>query len=357
MINLLTVVGARPQFIKASVVSRALHDANISEVIVHTGQHYDLEMSGIFWEELGLPTPSVNLEVGSATHGLQTARIMERLEAHILEQSSRPDGLVLYGDTNSTIAGALVASKLHIPVIHIEAGLRSFNRKMPEEINRILTDHCSDLLFCSSETGSAQLRKEGIETSVFVSGDVMYDAQTTFSKIALEKIKRSELIPDIPGDYILMTVHRPANTDYPERLKSILSAIQKLDTTVVWPVHPRNSEQLKKYTLPSNLVPIKPVSYFGMIVLLKNSEKVLTDSGGLQKEAYWMRKQCLTLREETEWVETLECGWNTLTGASTDKILTAYQSQPNCDWKPLYGNGHAANYIALTINRELKSDR
>lgn len=354
--KLLTVVGARPQFIKASVVSRAFHDADIQESIVHTGQHYDLEMSGIFWEELGLPAPSVNLEVGSAPHGQQTARIMERLESYILDQSELPDGLILYGDTNSTIAGALVASKLHIPVIHIEAGLRSFNRKMPEEINRVLTDHCSDLLFCSSETGASQLRKEGIDKGVFVSGDVMYDAQVTFSDIAVRKINRFELIPDVPGEYVLMTVHRPANTDHPERLKSIFKAIEKIKRPVVWPVHPRNSKQLGDYSLPSNVITIKPVSYFGMIVLLQGCEKVLTDSGGLQKEAYWMNKQCITLRQETEWVETLEGGWNTLTGASTDKILSAFQSEPTGDWKQLYGDGHAASHIAEIISRELKSD-
>lgn len=357
MINLVTVVGARPQFIKASVVSRAFRDVNINEVIVHTGQHYDLEMSGIFWEELGLPAPSVNLEVGSASHGLQTARIMERLESYILKLSSLPDGLVLYGDTNSTIAGALVASKLHVPVIHIEAGLRSFNREMPEEINRILTDHCSDLLFCSSETGSVQLQKEGISKGVFVSGDVMYDAQLTFGEIALRKLSLSDLIPGINGEFTLATIHRPANTDNPGRLHSILKAIESLNVPVVWPVHPRNTSQLSNLKLPSNLVAIKPVSYFGMLVLLKNCTKVLTDSGGLQKEAYWMRKHCVTLREETEWIETLECGWNRLAGASTDEIIEAYHSEPECDWKPLYGDGHAADNITHIINSEFKSVR
>lgn len=353
--NLLTVVGARPQFIKASVVSRAFHDANIKEVIVHTGQHYDLDMSEIFWTELDLPIPSVNLEVGSASHGLQTARIMERLESYLFDQPSFPDGLVLYGDTNSTIAGALVASKLHIPVIHIEAGLRSFNRKMPEEINRILTDHCSDLLFCSSETGSVQLQKEGISKGVFVSGDVMYDAQRTFQEIALKKMERSELIPDVEGDYILATIHRPANTDDPERLEAIFKALGELDLPVVWPVHPRNQKQLAKHTLPANLITLKPVSYFGMIVLLKHCKKVMTDSGGLQKEAYWMQKQCITLRDETEWVETLEGGWNRLAGASTDEIITAYRSEPESIWQPLYGDGHAADFIAQRLMNELKS--
>jgi UDP-GlcNAc3NAcA epimerase len=347
--TILTVVGARPQFIKAAVVSKALAEKGIKEEIVHTGQHYDHEMSSIFWEELDLPAPTVNLEVGSGHHGAQTGIMLQKIEQFILESDQAPDALLVYGDTNSTVAGALVASKLHIPVIHVEAGLRSFNREMPEEINRVLTDHVSTLLFCSSKEGVTQLAKEGINNNVFDVGDVMYDALLTFSKIAEEKVNFSDIIPYAPNNFYLATVHRPTNTDSENNLSSILQAFSELKAPVVWPVHPRNKKKLSMIQVPENLHLIEPVSYFKMMTLLKNCTKVITDSGGLQKEAYWMKKPCITIREETEWTETLDGNWNQITGANTDKILSAIDTNPTSDWKPLYGTGEAAKKIAAHI--------
>lgn len=344
MRTVLTIVGARPQFVKAAVVSKAFAKAGFDEKIIHTGQHYDHEMSTIFWEELDLPAPSVNLGVGSATHGKQTGLMMQKLEEHILRLSQKPDAFMVYGDTNSTLAGALVASKLHIPVIHVEAGLRSFDRKMPEEINRILTDHASDYLFCSSQIGVDQLRSEGITKNVFNVGDVMYDAVLTFSEIADQKYKLADVTQLKKEEYILATIHRPSNTDNPDNLKSIISAFGKLDQPVLWPVHPRNKKKLKDLVIPENLHLIDPVSYFKMLILLKNCSKVITDSGGLQKEAYWLKKPCITIREETEWVETLEGGWNIL--VAPNEIAAAVNMVPTAQWKPLYGDGHASEKIA-----------
>ncbi|MEX0857879.1 MAG: UDP-N-acetylglucosamine 2-epimerase (non-hydrolyzing) [Balneolaceae bacterium] len=346
MKTILTIVGARPQFVKAAVVSKAMAEAGISERIVHTGQHYDHEMSTVFWEELGLPAPSVNLEVGSGNHGMQMGLIMQKLEEYIMDLDKYPDAVLVYGDTNSTLSGAIVASKLHIPVVHIEAGLRSFNREMPEEINRILTDHASDLLFCSSLKGVEQLKKEGITKNVFNAGDVMYNAVLTFSEIADRKYTLADVTHLKTGEFILATIHRPSNTDDPDNLKSIISAFGKLNQPVLWPVHPRNKSKLKDLIIPENLHLIDPVSYFKMLILLKNCSKVITDSGGLQKEAYWMKKLCITIREETEWVETLEGGWNILAGADEKKIISAVEKSDSISiWKPLYGEGNAAKKI------------
>ncbi|MFN1836178.1 non-hydrolyzing UDP-N-acetylglucosamine 2-epimerase [Balneola sp. MJW-20] len=349
MKKILTIVGARPQFVKAAVVSKALNEKEIQETIIHTGQHYDHEMSTVFWEELNIPAPAINLGVGSMPHGAQTGIMMQKVEDYILEKETKPDGLMVYGDTNSTLAGAIVASKLHIPVIHVEAGLRSFNREMPEEINRILTDHASSILFCSSEKGVDQLAKEGITDHVYNTGDVMYDAILRFSKIAEEKYQLSDLTNISANNYILATIHRPANTDNEDNLKSLLSAFGRVDKQVIWPVHPRNKHRLKEMDIPENLQLIDPVSYFRMMVLLKNCAMVITDSGGLQKEAYWMKKKCITARDETEWVETLEGGWNTLTGADEEKIISAVNSEPSIPWKPLYGSGKASDMIAEAI--------
>jgi UDP-GlcNAc3NAcA epimerase len=351
---ILTIVGARPQFVKAAVVSKALADAGIQEQIVHTGQHYDHEMSTVFWEELNLPTPTVNLEVGSGTHGKQTGIMLQKLEAFIMAMPDTPGALLVYGDTNSTLAGAIVASKLHIPVIHVEAGLRSFNRAMPEEINRVLTDHASNLLFCSSDKGVEQLALEGITKNVFDVGDVMYDALLTFSNIAEQKFTLSEITSSPPEKYYLATIHRPANTDNGEHLQAIINAFGALSKPVVWPVHPRNKQRLSEIELPENLHVIEPVSYLKMMILLKNCAKVITDSGGLQKEAYWMQKPCITVRDETEWVETLEGGWNILTGAHTQKIISAVQADSFEKWQPLYGKGKAADEI-VGITKKLFS--
>lgn len=349
----LTIVGARPQFVKAAVVSKALAKEGISEQIIHTGQHYDDAMSTVFWNELGIPAPNINLEIGSGSHGMQTGFMLQKIESFILSADEKPSALLVYGDTNSTLAGALVASKLHIPVIHVEAGLRSFNKDMPEEVNRIMTDHVSDLLFCSSEFGVSQLEKEGITKGVHNVGDVMYDAVQTFSKIASKNTSLSDITNLKSGEFALATVHRPSNTDNAENLRSILDAFSEMNTNILWPVHPRNKSRLKEQVIPENLTLIEPVSYFEMMVLLNECNLVLTDSGGLQKEAYWLKKRCITLREETEWVETLSEGWNILAGADKSKILRAFDASVNSSWKPLYGDGNASQKIALVIKQDL----
>lgn len=342
MTDILTILGARPQFVKAAVVSKALHEAGIREEIIHTGQHYDKNMSDTFFDELGIPAPVANLAVGSGTHGKQTAVMLEKIEEYLLSMNPAPKFLMVYGDTNSTLSGALAASKLNIAIIHVEAGLRSFNREMPEEINRVLTDHISSYLFCSSETGVRQLQNEGITDNVHDVGDVMYDAVQTFLNVAEGK----GIKPDMPDNYSLMTIHRPSNTDNPENLNAIISAIGDLGEKVVWPVHPRAKKLLENHNIPDNLILSEPKPYFEMLLMIKNARKVLTDSGGLQKEAYWQKKQCITIREETEWVETLDGGWNTLTGPDRGKIKKAYESEPETAWKPLYGDANASRRIA-----------
>ncbi len=349
----LTIVGARPQFVKAAVVSKALAEKKIPEQIIHTGQHYDDAMNTVFWDELGIPAPNINLEIGSGSHGMQTGLMLQKIESFILSADEKPSALLVYGDTNSTLAGAIVASKLHIPIIHVEAGLRSFNKEMPEEVNRIMTDHISDLLFCSSAFGVSQLKKEGITTGVYDVGDVMHDAVQTFSKIASKKISLSDITSLKGGDFALATVHRPSNTDNKENLSSILDAFSEMNTNILWPVHPRNKSRLKDQVIPENLHLIEPVSYFEMMVLLNECKLVLTDSGGLQKEAYWLKKRCITLREETEWVETLDEGWNTLAGADKSNILNAFNNSITSNWTPLYGEGNASEKIVEAIKKDL----
>jgi len=351
MNQILTIVGARPQFIKASVVSKALLENGIQEEIIHTGQHYDAKMSQVFFDELGIPEPVANLEVGSGHHGAQTAVMLEKIETYIMSKNRYPKFLMVYGDTNSTLAGALAASKLHIPVIHVEAGLRSFNREMPEEINRVVTDHISTILFCSSQTGVKQLASEGITNGVYDCGDVMFDAVQCFLEIARNKQQMVEK----PLRYILMTVHRPSNTDNPKHLEAILNAVAAIDRTVIWPVHPRTQKTLSSLKTPENLKLIHPQSYFEMLLMISDADCVLTDSGGLQKEAYWLKKRCITLREETEWIETLEGKWNQLTGPDTQAILEAFDQKPETSWKPLYGDGNASLKIAGIISEKLKS--
>ncbi len=355
MSYILTIVGARPQFVKAAVVSEALSDLNIPEKIIHTGQHYDHEMSTIFWEELNIPVPALNLGIGSGSHGEQTGIMLQKLESYILQEPELPTALMVYGDTNSTLAGALVASKLHIPVIHVEAGLRSFNKAMPEEINRIMTDHISDILFCSSDQGVKQLKREGISKGVFNVGDVMYDALLTFSEIAKQKVSLSDITSLKKDQFILTTIHRPSNTDNEDHLKNIMEAFSKIEQQILWPVHPRNKNKIEQLDLPANLVLSEPVSYFEMMVLLNNCQKVITDSGGLQKEAYWMKKQCITVRNETEWIETLDGKWNTLTGPYAERIVRAVNSNPETNWVPLYGQGFSSSDIANIIKKQLKS--
>jgi UDP-GlcNAc3NAcA epimerase len=346
---ILTLIGARPQFIKAAAVSQAFIEKGIEEVIVHTGQHYDERMSAIFWNELGIPKPQYNLEVGSGSHAVQTAHIMMRFEEVLQQLPKKPTGVLLYGDTNSTIAGALVAAKLHLPVIHIEAGLRSFNKKMPEEVNRIVTDQLSNLLFCPTVSSKEQLAKEGIVKDVHVSGDVMYDCFINFTELA----KKAAAIPELENltDFVLLTIHRPSNTDDPVVFTQIMQELEALDKKIIWPVHPRNKTSIQEFTIPDNVVLIEPLSYFQMLRALEKCILVVTDSGGLQKEAYWAKKQCITLREETEWIETLEGNWNqTYFKQRTIKQLA--DNKPNTNWTPLYGTGTAAkDIVAIIVNK------
>ena len=311
--KIVTIVGARPQFVKAATISRQIkYNPLIEEDIIHTGQHYDASMSQIFFDELEIPAPKHNLHVGSGNHGAMTGRMMEGIEKILLE--NRPDAVLVYGDTNSTLAGALAASKLHIKIIHVEAGLRSFNRKMPEEINRVLTDHLSSLLFASTSIATENLKNEGITEGVFNFGDVSHDA-TLF---AIEKAKSaSTIVSDLNlkgKEYSLCTLHRAENTDDTNRLKQLIDYITETANgmPVIFPVHPRVKSLLETIGTAQNIIKIDPVGYFDMHALLSECAFVITDSGGLQKEAYFHAKPCITMRDETEWVETISCGWNRL---------------------------------------------
>lgn len=349
---IVTVIGARPQFVKAAVVSKAFQQAGIPEQVIHTGQHYDEKMSAVFWEELGLPDWAINLEAGSGTHGVQTARMIEKMEAFLLSLDPAPKALLLYGDTNSTLAGSVVASKIQLPIIHVEAGLRSFNRSMPEEINRIVTDHLSNILFCSSAQGVEQLATEGITSNVYDVGDVMFDAVQQFSEVAAKKVKLENILPFPGKEFCLLTLHRPSNTDNDENLHNILTAIASIAMPVLWPLHPRLRQKIKQLTIPSNLHITDPLSYFEMLCALENAYKVFTDSGGLQKEAYWLRRPCITLRTETEWVETCHHNWNIITGPDTAAIQQAFAiNVSHQTWMPLYGNGSAAQQIAKIVQQ------
>lgn len=346
-----TVVGARPQFIKCAPVSLELRKV-AAEVLIHTGQHYDGNMSRVFFQELCIPEPDYNLGVGSGPHGAQSGEMLKRIEEVLLEE--RPDAVLVYGDTNSTLAGALAAAKLHIPVAHVEAGLRSFNRRMPEEINRVVTDHLSSLLFCPTKTAVNNLAQEGITQGVRLVGDVMYDALLCNIQIAEETstiLKRLQLQPKA---YFLATVHRAENTDDIGRLQAIVQAFAEISALhpVIWPVHPRTQQVLKVhnllYSINHALRLIDPASYLDMLLLEKEAKVILTDSGGVQKEAFWLGIPCVTLREETEWVETVQAGWNTLVGTDTDHIVAAATRQapllPHGS-QDLYGDGHSAERI------------
>lgn len=339
-----TVVGARPQFIKAAPVSRELRK-NHQEILIHTGQHYDANMSDVFFEELHIPKPDYNLGIGSGHHGAQTGAILEKVEEVLLKE--QPDALLVYGDTNSTLAGALAAAKLHIPVIHIEAGLRSFNRRMPEEINRVLTDHISEWLFCPTDTAVQNLGQEGIAKGVYQVGDVMYDAFRFNQELARQKAQIIDRLGLQAKEYILCTIHRAENTDDPSRLKEILTALGKVSKQVVLPLHPRTrkiiGEQGLSGLLNENIRVIEPVGYLDMIALEVNAWKLVTDSGGVQKEAYFAEVPCITMRDETEWVETVKVGWNVLTGAVGEKILNAVETfEPPVEHPPIFGDGHSA---------------
>jgi len=352
--DVLTVIGARPQFIKAAPVSTALAAAGLTENLLHTGQHYDPSMSDVFFAELGLAAPHWHLNLGGGTHGAMTGAMLAAIETILLD--TRPRVVLVYGDTNSTLAGALAAAKLHIPVAHVEAGLRSFNRHMPEEVNRVLTDHLSHWLFCPSETAAAHLRKEGITAGVEVVGDVMKDGLADALRTAAESPERlARLIGDLT-DYALMTLHRAENTDDPARLAAILKGLEASPHPIVLPLHPRTAKALSHHRLPlpPTIRTIAPAGYLDMVALLGGSRFVLTDSGGLQKEAYWARKPCLTLRDETEWTETVDAGWNTLTGAETARITAAItRTEPPPHQPDLYGTSGASARIAATLARDL----
>ncbi len=353
---ILTIIGARPQFIKAAVVSKALLNAGISEEIIHTGQHYDEKLSTIFWEELNIPPYKENLNVGSGHHGKQTAEMITKIESLLLPRLHEFKAVMVYGDTNSTLAGALVAAKLNLKLIHIESGVRSFNRTMPEEVNRIVTDRLANLLFCSSKIGKQQLEKEGILENVFDCGDVMYDAVETFLPIALSKNKSAKTSPFNGSPYSLLTLHRPANVDDLSQLKKLLTALFEIPTNFLWPTHPRVAHQLSSINFPETFKLIEPLGYFDMLKTLYYSNKVFTDSGGLQKEAYWLKKPCITLRTETEWVETLENDWNILVCdfSESKKLQEAYLKKiDDSSWKPLYGHGNAATQIASILKKVL----
>ena len=352
--KIVTVIGARPQFIKAAVVSRAIAaHKDIKEVIVHTGQHFDANMSDIFFEEMCIPKPDYNLNVNGLGHGAMTGQMLEKIEAVLLQE--KPDWVLVYGDTNSTIAGALAAKKLHIKVGHVEAGLRSFNMDMPEEINRILTDRISDILFCPTETAVNNLKKEGYENincRIVRNGDVMQDAALFYAGRA-ERPKA-----DIPEDFVLCSVHRAENTDDPERLRNIFSALEEISKTcrVVLPLHPRTKGKLSAIgydTNNSHILFIEPVGYLEMVWMLKHCRLVMTDSGGLQKEAYFFDKDCITFRDETEWVELVKYGYNFLAGDDKGKIISLYNhisDKNNIEQKtPLYGNGNAGDLIVETL--------
>jgi UDP-N-acetylglucosamine 2-epimerase len=362
--KIVTIVGARPQFIKAAPVSKAIRDHNekekdprITEVLVHTGQHYDHGMSQIFFDELDISEPNLNLGIGSGNHGWQTGQMLVRIEEVLLAE--KPDFVVVYGDTNSTLAGALAAVKLHIPVAHVEAGLRSFNREMPEEHNRVVADHCADLLFCPTQTAVDNLAREGVTNGVHLVGDTMYDAVLHFAEIAR---KRSTILKDLdlePKTYLLTTIHRPYNTDIPENLRNIFQSFAEIGEPIIFPAHPRTSKKIaaleKKSFLekvPSNTKMIEPVGYLDMLVLEENSRLILTDSGGMQKEAYFFGVPCITLRPETEWLETVETGWNVVAGADTSAIVEGYQraiNSPPPKRPNLYGAGKAAQHILMHL--------
>jgi UDP-GlcNAc3NAcA epimerase len=375
--RILTIIGARPQIIKAAALSRTIQthfSSQIEEILVHTGQHYDENMSAVFFEELGIPSPNYNLAVGSGSHAKMTAAMLEGIEALLL--SEKPDAVVVYGDTNSTIAGALAAAKIHIPVVHIEAGLRSFNKAMPEELNRISCDHMSTLLFVPTQAGIDNLQREGFNLNAHVKatidaphvyhcGDVMYDNSLYFSKISSEKsqiLQQQNLAPD---SFILCTIHRDNNTDDPKALLAIFEALLEIielsSKQIILPIHPRTKnkmqqllpkETIQKIEFEKRLQLIEPAGFLDIIALEKNAQLIITDSGGLQKEAYFFEKPCIILRKQTEWVEIIEAGAARLTGADKHEILNAYKQFSNgfdCKYPALFGNGKAAHFICEKI--------
>lgn len=365
--KIVTIVGARPQFIKAAAISRALRErrqaagaAATVECIVHTGQHYDRNMSEVFFEEMDIPKPDYNLEIAGGSHGQMTGRMLEAVEAVLLQE--KPDWLLIYGDTNSTLAGALAAAKLHIPVAHVEAGLRSFNMRMPEEVNRILADRVSTLLFCPTSTAVRNLQAEGVHEGVHDVGDVMYDVSLFYRGLALERSTVLDALQLTEGHYVLATCHRAENTDDPLRLRGIVEALAVIarQVPVVLPLHPRTRKLLAEQGLLGALGAVKvidPVSFLDMVRLEQSAQAIVTDSGGVQKEAYFFGVPCLTTRDETEWVETVEAGWNRLVGADAATIVGAYAGLQRPAARPLlYGDGHAADRILDLLEQQPRQD-
>jgi len=355
MKKIITIVGARPQFVKAATLSRQFKLLGVEELIIHTGQHFDANMSEVFFDEMEIPKPAYQLDINGLTHGAMTGRMLEGIEEILIKE--KPDAVLVFGDTNSTLAGALAATKLHIPLVHVEAGLRSFNMQMPEEINRILTDRISNLLFCPTDTAVKNLQREGFDNlpvKIIKNGDVMQDAAIFYAAKAEEKSTVLKTI-DLPS-FILATIHRQENTDSPENLRNIIAGLNEINrqTPVVVPVHPRTRHILAQQNIVPEFKLIDPVGYFDMIMLLKSCEMVITDSGGVQKEAFFFGKHCITLREQTEWVELVDNGFNILVGSDSEKLKSAYEvlSSKQSDFSmDLYGKGSAsAQAVSEIIN-------
>ena len=349
--KIVTIIGARPQFIKASVVSKKFRENNINEILVHTGQHFDKNMSDIFFEEMGIPKPDYNLNINGLSHGAMTGQMLEKIEEILIKE--KPDYVLVYGDTNSTLAGVLAAAKIHIPVIHIEAGLRSFNMKMPEEINRILTDRISTILFCPTDEAIKNIDKEGFANDaikVIKCGDVMEDSAIYFNEIAQKKSNILDQLGIKTEDYILATIHRAENTDDPAKLKNIFEGLNQINNEIpiILPLHPRTANSIKNLGIKTKVTIIEPVGYLDMTILTSNAKLIMTDSGGLQKEAFFFNKYCITLREETEWVELVENGYNFLTGSDAEKTIKTFNNLKNKKFSKqhnFYGGGNAAQKI------------
>ncbi len=356
--KILTIVGARPQFVKAATFSRAVSkDSTVEEILVHTGQHFDANMSEVFFEEMQIPKPAYNLGISSMSHGAMTGKMLAGIEELI--QKENPDVLLVYGDTNSTLAGALAARKIHVPVGHVEAGLRSFNMEMPEEVNRILTDRISNFLFCPTDSAVANLKREGFDhfdADVVRTGDVMLDAALFYAAQSAEKSTIGDKIPT--GDFAVCTLHRAENTDSKSRLKEIVDGLNRIhrEMPVILPLHPRTKKMLAQHGLRLQVEVIEPVGYFDMIALLQRASVVLTDSGGLQKEAFFFKTPCVTIRDQTEWIELVDRGFNILANADADDILKKCTAMRNKDLNfdvDLYGNGHAAEEILVHLKSRL----
>jgi len=344
-----SIVGARPQFIKLGPLSKKIREKH-QEIIIHTGQHYDINMSGQFFDDLQIAQPDFNLEIGSGDHALQTGQMI--IELGKVLNKIMPDMVVVFGDTNSTIAGALVSTKMQIPIAHVEAGLRSFNKEMPEEINRILTDHCSDLLFAPTETAMNNLKNEGLISKSYLTGDIMVDALMINKERALKKSNILDVLGLFEKDYLLFTLHRPYNVDSKENLKRIIAELSKIEKPIVFPVHPRTKKMIKSIDVKvgNNFKIIDPVGYLDFIMLEQASKKILTDSGGIQKEAYMLKIPCITLRPETEWVETVETGWNKLVGFDSSLLIEAVKSfSPNGEQEKIFGEFGCAEKVLEII--------